>query len=228
MRPEAMHHRQGALSESVFIYLEALKEALSLNAPPRILSVGLGCAYNEFLAVAYLMATNQNFEHFYLESFEGDPILNQSFQSWLLSSAAQTPVIIELCKTFDTVLNLVGRELNVEPIKIKKKIIQLYEKKQLVIRDWLGAETQFTQQFSVIFYDAFSNQSTPQIWSDDFLTQFLNRAAQPQCVLATYAATGALNRCLRQAGFVLKTQPGFAGKRESTRAVRSLPHSDPL
>jgi tRNA U34 5-methylaminomethyl-2-thiouridine-forming methyltransferase MnmC len=52
------------------------------------------------------------------------------------------------------------------------------------------------------------------------LVEQLGRILAPQAVLATYAATGTMNRALRTLGFKILEKPGFQGKRESTLAVR--------
>jgi tRNA U34 5-methylaminomethyl-2-thiouridine-forming methyltransferase MnmC len=220
-RPEAMHHREGALSESLFIYHGLLDEALKHHCPPRILSVGLGCAYNELITIAHFLANSpQQLESFYLESFEGDDTLRNTFINWLAGAALNTQLEKQLANIFQKVLDLVSRHFNISPDKLKKATLTLYESKQFVIRDWLKSDTQFHNKFGVIYFDAFSNKSTPELWSDEFLNSFLSKTADSNCGLATYAATGALNRALKQNGFQLREQKGFAAKRQSTRALR--------
>ncbi len=70
------------------------------------------------------------------------------------------------------------------------------------------------------FFDAFSSKATPGLWNEEFLNQFLLRAPGKPCVFATYASTATLKKALKTAGFELKDQLGFGGKRESTRAYR--------
>lgn len=258
-RPEAMHHCDGALSESLFIYYQVLNEALARGCPPRVLSVGLGCGYNELITAAHylqlvqlrnsdLKATKANaalteLNAFYIESFEGDTNLRETFLQWLgesphpddisdpnntsvgatsIGAATLAPDIkSQLRHTFDQVLILVCAHFKITPHELKIFLSQLKEKNQFVLREWLTENTVFTQTFGVIFFDAFSNQSTPELWTEDFLVQFLARASANKCGFATYAATGALNRALKLSHFIRHSQPGFSGKRESTRAFKS-------
>jgi len=61
----------------------------------------------------------------------------------------------------------------------------------------------------------------PELWQEVDLTRFIGEASATHSVLATYAATGALNRALRRNQFVLESKVGFAGKRQSTFARRT-------
>ncbi|MCB0351311.1 MAG: hypothetical protein KDD38_09025 [Bdellovibrionales bacterium] len=221
-RPEAMHHRQGALTESLFVYHGVLKEALERECPPQILSVGLGCGYNEMITVAHFLNTETGLPvDFYLESFEGDLQLRQVFNNWLIDQAPDSPLEKSLSDTFERVSLLVAEHFFVEHELLKATLRDLIEAKKINIREWLTTETDFSYRFGVIYFDAFSGKSTPELWTEDFLFNFLARASAPQSGLATYAATGALNRALKRSGFILKEQPGFSGKRQSTRAFRS-------
>ena len=49
---EKMHHAAGAMSESIYIYGEAVQKVLDRRWPLRVLSVGLGLGYNELITAA--------------------------------------------------------------------------------------------------------------------------------------------------------------------------------
>lgn len=229
-RPEAMHHRKGALTESLYVYEGLLIEALQRGCAPSILSVGIGCGYNEMIVVAYLLKHNFDFKNVYIESFEGSDELRHGFILWLTrnSSTQHDPFIIRLFKTLDLVLEKIANNFSIEPMSIVQKINDLRATNKFIIRKWLTLETKFDTKFGVIFFDAFSSKSSPQLWTDQFLKSFLNEASAPTCGIATYAATGSLNRALRHSQFVLKNQPGFAGKRQSTRAFKIAADVDEL
>ncbi len=250
-RPEAMHHCDGALAESLFIYHEVLRQSLERGALARVLSVGLGCAYNELITVAHLLceasassddmtgdAVEKVCNSLYLESFEGDDRLRETFLQWLHESHKNVGVGLDIANespspgqthnnlqqavagTFTQVLQKVSAHFKLSPELVKTTLQQMHEKGSFLQRNWLTGETAFAAPFGVIYFDAFSNQSTPELWSDSFLIQFLQKTAADKCGLATYAATGALNRALKQSGFVRESQPGFSHKRESTRAFK--------
>lgn len=220
-RPEAMHHSDGALAESLFIYHRLLAESLEFGAQPHVLSVGLGCAYNEMISVAHFLAKGISFTDFYMESFEGVTELREGFLTWLHPTGDDEGELqTELQSTFDKVLRMVGQQFHISPNQLKSKLLELYAGDQFKLRDWLTASTEFNKKFGVIYFDAFSNKSTPDIWGEAFLVNFLQNAADEKCGLATYASTGALKRALKNSGFTLAEQPGFSGKRQSTRALR--------
>lgn len=223
-RPEAMHHRQGALAESLFVYHGVLAEALNRSCPPRILSVGLGCAYNEMITVAHFLANSneQLTDKFYMESFEGDPNLRLGFLKWLTSEKLSSSLGESLFLVFEQVAEIISKHFALSPSLLKLSLLNLIKSEQFIIRDWLKNDTIFTHKFGIIYFDAFSGKSTPELWSELFLTEFLDKAAANEnCGLATYAATGSLNRALKKTGFTLAEQAGFSGKRQSTRAFRA-------
>jgi hypothetical protein len=233
-RPEAMHHREGALSESLFVYHGLLVEALALDCPPRVLSVGLGCAYNEMIAAATFLKLGLPLEEIYIESFEGDVPLRETFRYWLLSdspTSSENPSVsleptvdvelhTELIANLEKVLSSVARHFEIAEDALKIWMKTLYQNQRLVLREWLTEDTSFAVPFGAVFFDAFSGKSTPAVWNEEFLVQFLAKAASPRCGLATYAATGTLNRALKRTGFERRDQKGFAFKRQSTRAFK--------
>src|SRR5690606_37032809 len=100
------------------------------------------------------------------------------------------------------------------------------------LRDWLGAgrlriEGALSasaplpaEPVSAMLFDAYSKATSPELWDETFLKDFLARACAGRCALATYAAQGSLKRALLASGFRLEERAGFSGKRESTFALR--------
>lgn len=238
-RPEAMHHCDGAFSESVYIYHSVLTDALAQGAAPRILSIGLGCGYNEIITAAHFLAAQTSaipIENLYIESFEGDKNLRENFILWLsgdLAGGSNSVTGIDqstqqltsdltqaLAKTYNQVLEIASLHFDLSKDDLYRFLQKIYRDKQFVIRDWLEPQTRFQNRFGVIYFDAFSNQSTPEVWGEDFLVNFLDQVSDTICGFATYAATGALNRALKKTGFTRLAQPGFSGKRESTKAIK--------
>ena len=71
----------------------------------------------------------------------------------------------------------------------------------------------------VVFYDAFSPEKQPELWSEDLFCQ-LRKALPPGAVLTTYCAKGEVRRRLQRAGFLVERLPGPpSGKREILRAT---------
>ena len=226
-RPEAMHHSGGALTESLYIYGEALLSALEQNFPPTVLSVGLGCGYNEWIALGLCLNHRVDTSQILIESFENDPVLRSEFLAFVgnfdesPSTTAIPPELHVSCqKIFADVVRRVAESLRVDEKTLRQLGQTLVREGRWRLRDALDLETTFDRRFAVIFYDAFSSKATPTLWTDEFLDKFLHLATTTPCVFATYASTVTLKRALERARFELKNQVGFGGKRESTRAYR--------
>lgn len=227
---EAMHSLKGAFSETVYIYGTALVTALEnfeRGFPPRVLSLGLGLGYVELLAAGLILKRNQNFtsgsvrESFLAsvqgESFESIPQLRDWFVNWL-AGHGETPE--EFTRIYDHILQRTAQEVGIPAPMIKTSLASWVMTGQWRIRAALEAHTEFSNRFGCICFDAFSSKTSPELWTEAFLIDFLARACAEKCVLSTYACTGALKRGLRTSGFEITIREGFSSKRDSTFAVR--------
>lgn len=71
----------------------------------------------------------------------------------------------------------------------------------------------------VVFYDAFSPEKQPELWSEALFVR-LHEALPQGAVLTTYCAKGEVRRRLQRAGFLVERLPGPpGGKREILRAT---------
>src|SRR5690606_14917036 len=78
---------------------------------------------------------------------------------------------------------------------------------------------QSSQQFDVLYFDAFAAIHQPEMWTDETLAHvcsFLKTGG----VFVTYAITGNLKRSMKSLGFSIEKAPGAPGKREMLRAVK--------
>lgn len=76
--------------------------------------------------------------------------------------------------------------------------------------------------FDVIYFDAFSPEKQPEMWSEDGFRKLYEHAAGG-AVLTTYCAKGTVRRAMQSAGFVVERLPGPPGKREILRGRRITP-----
>ncbi|MCB0414021.1 MAG: hypothetical protein KDD50_06790 [Bdellovibrionales bacterium] len=214
---EAMHSTRGAFSESIYIYGQAIEAALEKKWPLNVLSLGLGLGYNEILTIAYYLKSQESSLN--LLSFESNSELIDSFESWILNK----PDKFLLYPAYEQILQLTSDRLSIDAHDIKERLAQGLSSGAIKLSMALDANTSFQLQYNVILFDAFSEKMNADLWNENFLTDFLEKACSPKCIFSTYAAKGALSRSLKKAGFVLEQKPGFKGKRQSTFAVR-----DPL
>lgn len=76
-----------------------------------------------------------------------------------------------------------------------------------------------TEQFDVIYFDAFSPTQQPELWTESVFHNMFS-LLKPGGILVTYCAQGQMKRNMRTAGFKVITLPGPPGKREMTRGEK--------
>ena len=209
---ETMHHSGGALSESLYIYGEALEMAIANSWPLKVLSVGLGLGYNEILSAALSVKSNTALEC--LSSYESVDFLRESFQLWLQGEPSPLePVYQYIC-------DQCSNKFSLDPLLIPQRLRSMHMKKTFMLHKSLPLEDSPKSKYSVIFYDMFSKKMNEGYWQESFFEHFLEHWTEKNCVLSTYAATGSLNRALANSEFIKIDKAGFNGKRQSTLAYR--------
>jgi hypothetical protein len=211
---EKMHHSGGALEESIYIYLHALETVLGADEVPRVMSVGLGLGYNELLTLGELFKRGQ--KDWQVWSFEAHPQLRAEFDEWLSYDGDKS----ELGLIYSDVLRRVAMRLQIDPVRLKEASRQARDDGRLQLRLSFPEDIDRIHDVNVVYYDAYSKKMDPHLWDEQGLIARLDPLLSEKCILATYAATGSLNRALRHLGFHLHPKPGFLGKRESTFAIR--------
>lgn len=215
---EAMHSSKGAFAETVYIYGHAISTTLKHNLNPSFLSLGLGLGYNELLTTALLLQNKSDLSKVRGESFELVPELNENFNAWLTNRNVSN----EFQKTYDQILSLCAEHTKQEQALIKAALANLVAQRSWSLNGPLTSETQTSYQLSCFLFDAFSSKTSPELWSEVFINNFLATTAAKSAVLATYACTGTLKRALQKNDFTVTIRNGFAGKRESTFATRGI------
>lgn len=211
---EMMHHSDGALSESLYIYHAALKEVLTRKWPLRVLSLGLGLGYNELITLA--QAHNSKIEDIRIWSFEASPLLRDGFRGWLENAALNT----DLGRALTQAATGVAVEFGLSLAALKDLARTALTSGKLELRAKFPEDADNIEGCTCVYYDAFSKKLSPDLWIEDEIVRHLESITGSCCVLATYASTGALNRALKRLGFRLCDKKGFSGKRESTLAIR--------
>ncbi len=250
-KTEPMHSLSGAFSETIYIYKPAIEHSIKLSSKPPLslncLSVGLGLAYNEILATCMEIEHSTNIK---IISLESSKQLQENFKNWILFSYEKSNntdtntnlkkqkilktnienkhIDIKLnenaslfYKNYDNILGLFSEHFNIPTVKILTQLNAKINENSLLLLGALNSETIFTDQFDIILYDAYSNNTSQDLWTEEFLNQFLTKSSSDCCSFATYAATGACKRALKLNGFKLQPKTGYAGKRESILAFKT-------
>lgn len=217
---EKMHHSEGALSESLYIYGDALEETLKRGWPLHVVSLGLGLGYNEMITAAKAIQYGIAPEDARIFSFELEPLLIDELAKWLNGRNAQFGHL------YDHILRQLANETNLKAEIILQWLKTAHLKNTWQMRGTFLEHVDGVSDVSCVLYDAFSNKMSPELWMEETMSSVFNKICAKTCVFSTYAATGALKRALKNTGFQLLERRGFAGKRESTFAMRELGHGN--
>ncbi len=209
---ESMHSSGGAVSESYFIYHEALKmffKNCGEAEEVEVLSVGLGLGYNEILtAQAQIETLNETKSSFklILDSYEKEQDLVDLF----LKRIRAPQNYKNYWRPFV--------EKGLLPEEVSKLL-----KKSLNFKGAFGEESlkNLRNLKKIILFDAYSKQTSAELWSESFLEEVFEKCGQGS-VVVTYAANSSINRPLKKAGFINLKKDGFLGKRQSTLAIKNM------
>lgn len=211
---ECMHNRQGALSESLFIYGSAIAMAFEHISHPRFLSVGLGLSYVEIIVACWSLK-KENFD-WTLESYEKDSQLLESWSYFLkgLPSPLDT--------TYLKILNLCCKHFDIAHSDLLEALHTQYQKGAFQLKGLIDDKTEWKDPFNVIIFDPFSAKTDSPCWQQDFLNSFFRQVCASDCIVSSYAAKGVLTRTLKSLDFQVTLPEGFGGKRNRTLAYRGL------
>lgn len=91
----------------------------------------------------------------------------------------------------------------------------LFKKSHYSLQDF----STMSNAFDIVYFDAFSPNKQPAMWSVDVL-QKVYQMMKHHGIMVTYCAQGKLRRDLKQLGMHAETLPGPPGKKEMTRAQK--------
>lgn len=209
---QAMHAREGALEETLYIYGDAYKKSRLIGAPPEVCVVGLGLGYIELSIIALWITQFSTDPQPLIHSYESDLGLKSTFTKWLTRQPNGN---------LDFVLKLVSRQFGLLDKDLKDVALDFYSRFQWQIHGVLNRDTQIPARFGLICYDPFSSAANPDLWEEAWLQYFLEKSMADKCVFSTYAANGRLKRSLKLSGFTAENRVGFKMKRESTLATKN-------
>lgn len=199
---EHYHSKHGALQESKHVFIDAgLKFASANQAEISILEVGFGTGLNFILSFEYCAANNLNLSYTSIEAF---PLTTDIIKQTGYAAYVPKEIWTEFISNYQ------------EALKAPQKLTPHCT---LEIPHTTLAEYRIDNQFDLIYYDAFSVQHQPEMWSDEIIAHACS-FLKPRGTFVTYAITGKLKRALKACGFTIEKLPGAPGKREMLRAVK--------
>ena len=203
---EHYHSIKGAIQESQHIFIQAAlkywigilknKEVKELN----ILEIGFGTGLNALLVILEDLDIKINYY-----TFEAYPLEQE---------------IIDTLKYHNnsSVDSLFKRLHEVEWNEIK--VISDYFSIFKINKDFsLFISDQFNELFDIVFFDAFSPDKQPRMWTTDIFSK-IYQWMREDGILTTYCAKGNVRRSMQEVGFSVERIPGPPGKREILRASK--------
>jgi tRNA U34 5-methylaminomethyl-2-thiouridine-forming methyltransferase MnmC len=199
------HSRHGAINESLHVFIEAglnywLQQHNTKSV--RIFEMGFGTGLNALLT--YMEAAKNNLDIHY-SSIEQFPLEKEIVASLNYCDTLQRTDLTEPFISLHTAAW--NEDVQISPFFTLHKI-----QASLI-------ESQFSQKFDVIYYDAFAPNAQPELWTAEVFKKLFD-AMNENGALVTYCSKGDVRRALIAAGFNVSKIPGPPYKREMLRAVK--------
>ncbi|WDF69509.1 tRNA (5-methylaminomethyl-2-thiouridine)(34)-methyltransferase MnmD [Sphingobacterium oryzagri] len=201
---EHYHSKHGALQESRHVFLHAgLQFFLEKSAKSEVsvLEVGFGTGLNFLLSADYALQQHIHLRYCGIEAFPlAEDLLFQTGYDRFVD-----PVI--------------WQALEENYAAALQNEVQYSDGVRLAIAHQKVLSFASSEQFDVIYFDAFAAVHQPEMWTDETLAHVC-QYLRPGGVFVTYAITGNLKRSMKALGFSIEKAPGAPGKREMLRAVK--------
>ena len=199
---EHYHSKHGALQESKHVFIEAgLKHVAANQQEISILEIGFGTGLNFILTLEYAAAHQLELKYTGLEAFplELEALKSTGYQQYVPEN--------------------IWNSLESNYLNALKAPVTLLPGQELVIPHITLDQFQSPAVFDLVYYDAFSVQHQPEMWSDEIIAHTCS-FLKPGGTFVTYAITGKLKRALKSNGFTIEKLPGAPGKREMLRGTK--------
>jgi tRNA U34 5-methylaminomethyl-2-thiouridine-forming methyltransferase MnmC len=203
----AYHSHHGAIIESNVVFIDAglnfiLKSiSSSSTSPVKVLEMGFGSGLNAFLSALWANEHKIKIEYHTVEAY---PISDS---------------IIEKLN-YPDILGYLDIFLNIHSCAWEK-LVTISEYFSIFKYHTTIEEVTPVSTFDLIYYDAFAPPTQPHLWEEPILKK-MNYLLNLNGILVSYCAQGAFKRKLKATGFTVESVPGPPGKREMTRAHKTL------
>jgi len=196
---EHYHSFHGAIQESEHVFVKnGLTDFLDANEVS-ILEIGFGTGLNCFLAAVWSIQHQIKVNYVGLEP---NPIDLDVMRKMNYSNGKY----LEFNLFYDRICEGEWEQ----ELEVNENFTAI--KVQKYLQDFMSID-----QFDLIFFDAFSPKSQPELWTLSVFSQVYS-LMNTGGVLVTYCAKGQVKRDLKSAGFIVESLEGPPGKREMLRA----------
>lgn len=206
------HSTFGAIEESelVFIrnglrfFMEHCTDVLSDDGCIHILEAGFGTGLNALLTQAEAEKYHSHVQYTSVELFPLPAEIWQKLNYPVSAGSADDPGIFEKIHNSPW-----GESVRISPHFTLEKLQA----------DFLYF-TPGQEQYHIIFFDAFSPDFQPELWTTEIFTKLYDSMV-PGGIFVTYSVKGTIVRAMKAAGFTTEKLPGPSGKRHVLRAVKN-------
>jgi tRNA U34 5-methylaminomethyl-2-thiouridine-forming methyltransferase MnmC len=203
---EHYHSTHGAMQESMYVYIQqGLKQIQKTNL--RLLEIGLGTGLNCLLTYNTFI-NNQHWQTIEYTALEPYPLEQQ-----LIAQLGYTQLID--AKAADDVFMKVHQGNPGQQQRIADNFY--FTKHEEKIHDMMLPN----DRYDLIYFDAFGPRTQPEMWTFEVFKKLFDTLSN-HGILVTYCAKGAVKRTLKSVGFLVESLPGPPGKREMTRAIKTV------
>lgn len=203
---EHYHSTHGAIQESKHIFINSgLKQVDAFSNNINILEIGMGTGLNVLLTYADAELSGKKINYVAVELY---PLTEEIYSQLNYPELLGNPLLINvLAEIHQNPWNL--------PFYLSDNFI--LNKIQAPIQDVQLSEN----VFDLVYFDAFSPQSQPELWTEDVFKKIYN-SMKNNGILTTYSSKGDVKRALKNVGFQIELLAGPAGKRHITRAKKQI------
>lgn len=199
---ETYHSKFGAIQEARHVFI---KNGLSLlnDKSVSILEIGFGTGLNVFITFLEAQKSNQIIRYVGVEAFpvETEIIDQLNYVSELEADAFES----------------VFKEIHLSKWEYENQITTHFK---LTKRNQKIEEISDSNQYNIIYFDAFGFDVQPELWNETIFKNMFN-AMLPNGILVTYACRTSIKKAMLNAGFQVEKLPGAPGKREMLRAIKN-------
>lgn len=194
---ECYHSMFGARNESMHIFIKSGLEQCKKTSI-NVLEVGFGTGLNAFLTALEAEKLNADIHYTTLELY---PLTDTIYSQLPYPQTEQEKTLF--------------LQLHTSPWEQSVQITPHFSITKLQAD---LCTIQFDNTFDCIFFDAFSPEKQPELWSKSIFEK-LYSAMNPGSLLTTYCAKGIVRRTMQDVGFMVERIAGpVGGKREILRA----------
>ncbi len=218
---EHYHSTHGARQESQLIYLEyGLGERLKTlerDETCAVLEMGFGTGLNALMTLEVATREQRYIHYTTLEKYPIDLLLARGLN---YAEDEEMQALFELMHSSPW-----NEDIKINEYFTLRKVFVTDNPRAVRRTGNVGGSGELLAHLAVgrtdvIYYDAFSPESQPELWEEVVFSE-LYALANLNAILTTYCAKGEVRRRMQRAGFVVERLAGPKGKREVLRAVRS-------